>query len=617
MNLLLGSSEVPSSLRFSVRNLDTSRQEDFSRLQKAVFRDWQGAGKMLDVEVQVDPRLGVPEIDHLPDPLAAEAHELRIGTLVSLRAKSYAGIQRGVQTLKQLLENAAQCGKLPHCRILDWPRIAYRGIHLDMAREMEYRPEYLRRVVERVAYFKLNMLHLYLENKFVYRSHPEVAPPHVMTPDQAKELCQYAGQFGITVVPQIPTLGHMENILIGDLAPLRERPDDAFNLCPTHPDSRPFLGGLIADVAAAFQSPYIHLGYDESDSGVCERCRQHGSKAVVLADHLNWLNQEVKRHGARTMIYGDKLLSPDEFPRADACNGGSIEEAHLALDRVERDAIITDWHYTAPFGDTTRYLVNKGFLVYMVTATNIFWHDSIPLAQGHWWIVETLDRAIAAGATGAFNSNWEFRLGQFFENYWFFEALAAERQWSSAPHDFITYGRRFSSRLWGTETDFYSSLAALAESSTTHRTTDFLSGHVLTLHPSENAQDYVERGASLIDRVEIFRQQALRNQDTLTMLDMPGQIIRYTGTRQYQIEMLKRALARGQKAEAVDALRQIGNVSREVAARLKMGYDVYGGAVDDRKKIQAHIDQIDKAIDQLQGLEGSGLKNVTVEGLAK
>ena len=109
----------------------------------------------------------------------------------------------------------------------------------------------------------------------------------------------------------------------------------------------------------------------------------------MLAEHLNWLNQEVKQHGARTMIYGDKFLSPEEFPRSDAVNGGSIEEAHTALERVDRDVIITDWHYIAPFGGSTRYLVNQGFTVYTVSATNLFWHDSIPLARGHWWIVES------------------------------------------------------------------------------------------------------------------------------------------------------------------------------------------------------------------------------------
>jgi len=119
-----------------------------------------------------------------------------------------------------------------------------------------------------------------------------------------------------------------------------------------------------------------------------------------------------------------------------------------------------------------------------------------------------------------------------------------------------------------------------------------------------------------MERVQAFRREAVRNQDTLTLLDMPGQIICYMGTRSYQIELLKRALVRGQKAQAVEALRQMQNVAREVATRLAVGYEIYGGAVMDRKRIQTHIDQLGLAIERIEGLESSDLKKVTIEGLS-
>src|SRR4029077_12478266 len=55
------------------------------------------------------------QIDDIPGPQAQEAYELRIQTFATLRAKNYAGVQRGLQTLKQILENATQFGSLPHC----------------------------------------------------------------------------------------------------------------------------------------------------------------------------------------------------------------------------------------------------------------------------------------------------------------------------------------------------------------------------------------------------------------------------------------------------------------------------------------------------------------------
>ena len=159
------------------------------------------------------------------------------------------------------------------------------------------------------------------------------------------------------------------------------------------------------------------------------------------------MNEEVKRYGARAMIYGDKFLSAYDFPLSDAVNGGTPEEAHEAIGQVSRDIIITDWHYTAPHGTTAGYLVSQGFEVHLASATNIYWHDAIPYHRGHRWIAETIDHAVAQGVTGAFNCNWELYRGAFYENYWFFTGLAAERHWTDAPHDFLAFSSRFSRRF--------------------------------------------------------------------------------------------------------------------------------------------------------------------------
>jgi len=50
----------------------------------------------------------------------------------------------------------------------------------------------------------------------------------------------------------------------------------------------------------------------------------------------------------------------------------------------------------------------------------------------------------------------------------------------------------------------------------------------------------------------------------------------------------------------MEALRQMQKVAREVAARLAVGYELYGGAVQDRKRIQAHIDQLGQAINRIE-----------------
>ena len=589
----------PRRLRLSTQGLDAEQAETMARLAKIVLGDWLGgAGPAVALQLRLDPKLTTLK------KLGDEAYELTITRSLALAARSLAGLQRGIQTVRQVLEDAAAQGPIPRCRILDWPRIAHRGIHYDLAREMECRIKHLRRVIENVAYFRMNTLHLYLENKFAYPSAPTVSPPGAMTPREARELVEYARGFGVTVIPQIATMGHVEHFLHGPYECLREDPKNSFNLCPSHPKTRPFLAGLIRDVAEAFRPPYIHVGYDESHSGVCPRCQKRGSPPEILADHLNWLDEQVKSHGARTMIYADKFLSREDFPRTDAINGGTPAQAHAAIARVNRDILITDWHYTSPYGDTVRYLVREGFEVHLATATNIYWHDSIPYRRGHKWLVDSIDNGIAQGAVGAFNCNWEFYRGQFLDNYWFFEALSAERYWTDRPHDFLTYSSRFSRRFWGVDKDYYGNLASLAETTPTERRKYFLDSEVLPDLSWQMRFDFIEIGDDIIAQVKALRKAARRNADTLRLLDMPGVICRYMGQRAIGKVLLDQALAAGDKAKAIAALKDVRKVAQEVAARLEEGYRVYGGAVVDRERIAAHIRALDARIAAVRAGKG-------------
>lgn len=617
-----GSMLPPRRLKLDTRIGDAATESDFRRLCGLALGAWlAGGSKATTLEARLDSGW-TPPGKRLPPPLAHEAYVLEIGTRLRLTASAYAGLAMGLQTLKQILESGSDAGSLPRCRIVDWPRLAMRGMHVDMAREMEYRPAHLKRVVENAAYFRMNTLHLYLENKFVYSSAPEVAPPRVMTPAQARELCEYARLFGVTVLPQIPTLGHMEHLLNGKYAALRETPASSFNLCPSHPKSRPFLAGLIADAAAAFRSPFIHVGYDESESGVCPRCRERGTPHELLAEHLNWLNSEVKKHGARTMIYGDKFLSPHDSPRSDACNGGSPAEAREALDKVSRDIIITNWHYTAPYSGTTRLLVRAGFETHIVTATNIYWHDAIPFHRGPHWIVPTIDNAVAEGATGAFNSNWEYYRGQFLDNFWFFQALAAERMWSDKPHIYTGWSSRFSRRFWGLERDYYAELAGLAETMPTDRRKLFLDSSVLSEPEyqlgrpgAQTLREYAEAGQYLVELAGEFRRRARRNADTLRMIDMPGQIIRYLGVRSLAGLMLKSAMAAGDRSAALACLRQIRETADRVRGRLEYGYRIYGGAVEDRRRLAQHLAAIAACERTIRRASPRRLKATGISGL--
>ena len=588
---------IARGLRFQDEGVPPDRVPDWRRLAALVLGE-RLADEGLTVHVRCDPHFQMPEWAGQPESLLREAYELRAeeGAL-HLTALAWEGLIRGLMTLVQVMEETEEQGFLPPFRIVDWPRLASRGLHYDLAREMEYRPAHLKAVIQRLAYFRLNTFHLYLEGTFAYPSAPEVTPPGALTPSQARELVEWARLFGVTVIPQVPTLGHMDRLLHGPYAALREDPASPFNLCPTHPRARPFLAGLLSDVADAFRPPFLHIGYDESHAGRCPRCRAVGRPEDLLADHLNWLHGQVKALGARTMIYGDKFLAPACFPRSDATNGGTPDAARRAIEKVSREVLITDWHYTAPWGGTFRFFRDQGFEVHVATATNIYWHDSIPLNRGHHWIVETIEEAIRQGVTGGFNTNWELYRGAFFDNYWFFQALAAERLWSDRPHDYPRFGARFCRRFWGLPRDEYSEIAGLMESIPTSRRGTFLDSPILAdMGPDQARLDYEGLADYLDRRIGELRAAVRRNRDALAMLDMPALIIRYLGARKVGLHRARQASEQGDREAVQEALRSIRRISERVEKRLQEGYEQYGGAVEDRRRIRRHLADLDDLI---------------------
>lgn len=616
--LMAGDSLVPwrEGISLACQGLTSEQSDDFSRLTRLVF-DKKLAANGLGVSVLLDPHHMTPELVGVPQRLREEAYELTVdGRGVCLTAAHYVGLQRGVMTVKQWLEDASSTG-VPGCRIVDWPRLAMRGIQYDFAREMECRPEHLRRIIERIAYFKMNTFHLYLEGAFAFASAPEITPQGAITPDQARELRDYARLFGVMLIPQISTLGHMNMLLHGPYEELREQPQSSFNLCPTHPQARPFLAGLIRDVAEAFAPPFIHLGYDESNSCRCERCQQQGTPSDLLAAHLNWLNQEVKSYGARSMIYGDMFLSGHDFPMSDAVNGGTPEAARAALARVSRDIVITDWHYTAPVGESFAYLVDQGFEVHLASAVNTYWHDSIPFRRAHHWIADTTDCAVAQGISGAFNCNWELYRGIFFENNWFFQGLAAERQWTDRVHDHMTFSARFAARFWGVDRDYYADIAGLLETMPFNRRVAFLDSGVLADMGAPEARLSYEALADYLDKqIAAFRGAVQRNGDSLQMLDLPVLIVRYMGARMSNLHMARLAFERGDREQAIAAFGQIHSVALRLREKMETGYRLYGGAKRDLERLDNHFQEIEQFMKSGDPREWVTFKRYRVSTLA-
>jgi hexosaminidase len=238
---------------------------------------------------------------------------------VILRAREAAGIFHGIETIRQLLPAAAEKGRigdrlfLPAVRIEDHPAYAWRGMHLDVARHF-FSIAYLRKMIDRMALYKMNRLHLHLTDDQGWRIEIKKYPlltqagawrsfnnqdsdcirkaeddpdfaidkSHIIkrnghlfyggfyTQQEMRELVAFAAARHIEIIPEIDMPGHM-------MAAINSYPFLTCNgqntwgelftrpICPCNESTFEFAENIFSEIMDIFPSRYIHIGGDEVD----------------------------------------------------------------------------------------------------------------------------------------------------------------------------------------------------------------------------------------------------------------------------------------------------------------------------------------------------------------
>jgi hexosaminidase len=252
---------------------------------------------------------------------ADERHSLVIdGDEVVVRAVEPAGAARGLTTLIQLLAAAPPAGageiSVPGTRVLDAPRYAWRGLSLDLARA-SFTVAEIRRVIDLLALYKLNVLHLHLTDDQSWRL-PVGRPAGAAFygGEDLRALAAYAADRFVTVVPEVDTPGHASALMQLHPELNTGRNEVRFELPPGHeryavwldPDL-PATFGLIeevlAGVAAIFPGPYIHIGGDEP----------RGMPHDLYASYVQQVRRLVRSLGRRPLGWQESAragLGPDD-----------------------------------------------------------------------------------------------------------------------------------------------------------------------------------------------------------------------------------------------------------------------------------------------------------------
>lgn len=288
----------------------------------------------------------------------------------------------GAQTLKQLLTREADGSiSVPAVSVRDFPRFAFRGVHLLTSRDAL---SYIGKLIENVlAPLKVN--HIVLQtDKIAWASHPEVTDrSNFMPRDDVPKLIEIARRHHITITPLVQSPGHLEWAFRAcanlEFAEDRERP---YCYCMSNPKSYDFIFSIMDEAIELFGHPqYLHAGGDEFDMlgrmPYDERCQAIGKEKLYIQDRLK-VYEHLKSKGCGMMMWGDVLTRP-----------GYRE----MIDELPKDIVINDWHY-APNAEypTVEFYQSHGFPVIGCTwynPRNIFAFSSYAARCGITGMLQT------------------------------------------------------------------------------------------------------------------------------------------------------------------------------------------------------------------------------------
>ena len=258
-----------------------------------------------------------------------EAYELYITKdSVILSAANSEAAFRGIQTLRQLIPEQANDSlneqaiwPVPTGKVYDSPNFGFRGAMLDVARHF-FSVEDVKKYIELLAYYKINVLHLHLTDdqgwRIEIKSWPKLTTVGgstevggesggYYTQEEYAEIVAFAEKHHMMVIPEVDMPGHTNAASVsypflngnGKTPKLYEGTHVGFSTFDTRKDTvYSFIDDVIREISALTPGPYFHIGGDES----------HVTKKNDYRYFVERVEKIVNAHGKR-MIGWDEVAN--------------------------------------------------------------------------------------------------------------------------------------------------------------------------------------------------------------------------------------------------------------------------------------------------------------------
>ncbi len=314
---------------------------------------------------------------------------------VSIAGDNETGVFYGIQTLLQLLPVTVNYKQpilnhilsIPQIEIKDYPRFAYRGMHLDVCRHF-FPVDYVKKYIDYLAFYKFNTFHWHLTDDQGWRIEIKKYPKLTAvgscrkrtligrygsnkydsirycgyyTQDDIKEIVKYAADRYITVIPEIEMPGHATAALASyPFLGCTKGPYEVMDtwggspdpFCPGNDSTYTFLENVLDEVMQLFPSKYIHIGGDECPKErwkTCPVCQKRIKTEGLKNEHelQSYFVRRIEKYingKGRQIIGWDEILEGGLAPNATVMSWRG-EEGGITAARQQHNVIMTPGTY--------------------------------------------------------------------------------------------------------------------------------------------------------------------------------------------------------------------------------------------------------------------------------
>ena len=256
------------------------------------------------------------------------------------------------------------------------------GIMLDCSRNAVMTLPNLKRYMRRLAILGYNMLMLYTEDTYRIEGEPFFGLMRgAYSPEEIKEIDDYAASLGIEVIPCIQTLAHLEQMFrwncykdINDLNGI---------LLVDESKTYELIEKMIVTWKNCVRSRRIHLGMDEAHGigdGKFKKLHGEESRFNIINRHLGKVMEICRRHGLEPMMWSDMYFrcgskTDDYYDKECVIPEEVVRQIPKDVELVYWDYYNTDKEFYKEWIARHRALGGEPVMGSGVWTWRLFWYD--------------------------------------------------------------------------------------------------------------------------------------------------------------------------------------------------------------------------------------------------